>query len=91
MKTGLVTGAAGFIGSNYIRHLFASSSFTGKVINLDKLTYAGNLESLADIQESLGGTRYFFEQVDISDTLEVQRVFKHYPPDTIVNFSANRM
>ncbi|MCB5256044.1 MAG: GDP-mannose 4,6-dehydratase, partial [Candidatus Cloacimonetes bacterium] len=55
MNIVLVTGAAGFIGSNYIRHLFASPSFTGKVINLDKLTYAGNLESLSDIEAEFGG------------------------------------
>lgn len=88
MRVVIVTGGAGFIGSNFIRHLLSDPSFSGIVINLDKLTYAGNLESLADIQENLGGARYFFEHVDICDSKEVQRVFQQYKPDTIVNFAA---
>jgi len=88
MKKVLVTGGAGFIGSNFIRHLLSDPSFTGMVVNGDKLTYAGNLESLADINEGLGGKRYFFEQVDICDMAEVKRVFGEYKPDTIVNFAA---
>ena len=88
MNIVLVTGAAGFIGSNYIRHLFTSPSFTGKVINLDKLTYAGNLESLNDIEAEFGGTRYFFEHADICDNAAIKAIFQKYRPDTIVNFAA---
>ena len=66
----LITGGAGFIGSNFIHYLFGLSSaegnlfddanFQGKIVNVDCLTYAGNLESLADIEKQYGGSRYFF-------------------------------
>ncbi|MBP3616035.1 MAG: dTDP-glucose 4,6-dehydratase, partial [Alphaproteobacteria bacterium] len=69
----LITGGAGFIGSNFIHYLFGLSSaegnlfddanFQGKIVNVDCLTYAGNLESLADIEKQYGGSRYFFEKV----------------------------
>ena len=51
LKNILVTGGAGFIGSNFIRYLFKKTEFSGRIINLDKLTYAGNLESLADLDK----------------------------------------
>lgn len=88
MQTVLVTGGAGFIGVNFIRYLLSDSDFKGIVINMDKLTYAGNLESLQDIDAELGGKRYFFEQVDICNHPEVKRVFQKYKPDTIINFAA---
>lgn len=84
----LVTGGAGFIGANYIHTLFADPDFTGQVLNLDALTYAGNLESLAEIKRQYGGKRYFFEQADICDAARVNRIFKDFAPDTIVNFAA---
>lgn len=84
----IVTGGAGFIGCNYIRSLFANPSFSGKVLNIDKLTYAGNLESLSDIDAEFGGSRYYFEHADICDNEAVARIFKQYKPDTIVNFAA---
>ncbi len=59
----MVTGGAGFIGSNFIR-LLLTSDFSGKIINLDKLTYAGNLENLKDIQDD---PRYSFIHGDICD------------------------
>jgi dTDP-glucose 4,6-dehydratase len=62
----LVTGGAGFIGSNFIRFLFKQDDFKGNIINLDKLTYAGKLESLKDIAEQFEGNRYFFEQIDLT-------------------------
>jgi len=84
----LVTGGAGFIGSNFIRYLLAQKEFKGRIINLDKLTYAGNLMSLADIQEKLGGSRYFFEKADIRDFTKVEEILKKYDIDTIVHFAA---
>lgn len=83
MKTILVTGGAGFIGSAVIRHLINETDFS--VVNLDKLTYAGNLESLADCSRS---PKYVFEQVDICDEVEVRRVFKQYGPDMVMHLAA---
>lgn len=79
----LVTGGAGFIGSAVIRHLINDTGHS--VVNLDKLTYAGNLESLASISDS---PRYVFEQVDICDAAEVQRVFAVHQPDAVMHLAA---
>ena len=87
MKRIIVTGGAGFIGANYIHNLFENPGFTGYVLNLDKLTYAGNLESLKDIQDKFPD-RYFFELADITDTEKIASIFEQFQPDTIVNFAA---
>lgn len=79
----LVTGGAGFIGSAVVRHIISNTQDT--VVNVDKLTYAGNLESLADVSTS---DRYFFEQVDICNKAELARVFKYYQPDRIMHLAA---
>lgn len=79
----IVTGGAGFIGSAVIRQMIVESDYT--VINLDKLTYAGNLESLAPVSDS---SRYHFERVDICDVDEVHRVFEKYQPDAIMHLAA---
>ena len=79
----LVTGGAGFIGSAVVRHLLGDS--THSVVNLDKLTYAGNLESLASVSSS---PRYAFEQVDICDAVEVARVFAEHQPDAVMHLAA---
>ena len=79
----LVTGGAGFIGSAVIRHIIESTVHT--VINIDKLTYAGNLESLESITYS---ERYFFEKTDINNPLEVQSVFDKYTPDAVMHLAA---
>ena len=94
----LVTGGAGFIGSNFIHYLFGLSTaegnlfddanFQGKIVNVDCLTYAGNLESLADIEKKYGGERYFFEKVDICDREQIERIFKQYDIDTVIHFAA---
>ena len=88
LKTIVVTGGAGFIGSNFIRYVFKKTDFTGRIINLDKLTYAGNPENLADIDVEYSGGRYFFEQADICDKIRVEEILKKYDADTIVHFAA---
>lgn len=79
----LVTGGAGFIGSALIRFLINSTDH--EVVNVDKLTYAGNLESLSAVSEN---PRYSFEQVDICDAKEIGRVIKQYQPDVIMHLAA---
>jgi dTDP-glucose 4,6-dehydratase len=79
----LVTGGAGFIGSAVIRHIIASTDDI--VINVDKLTYAGNLESLVSVEAN---SRYHFEQVDICDRNELDRVFTQYKPDVVMHLAA---
>lgn len=98
LKNILVTGGAGFIGSNFIHYLFGLSSakgnlfndadFSGNVVNVDCLTYAGNLESLKDVEEKFGGKRYFFEKVDICNRPEIEWILKQYDIDTIIHFAA---
>lgn len=79
----LVTGGAGFIGSAVVRHILASSEDI--VINLDKLTYAGNQQS---IPEYLQTDRYFFEQVDICDAAALKTVFEQHQPDAVMHLAA---
>ncbi|MBA7612722.1 dTDP-glucose 4,6-dehydratase [subsurface metagenome] len=88
LKNVFITGGAGFIGSNFIHYVFKNTSFEGKIINVDKLTYAGNLENLAKIDDKYGGKRYFFERSDIGDFDKIKEIFKKYDIDTIVNFAA---
>ena len=87
-ETILVTGGAGFIGSNFIHYLLENEDFAGKIVNLDALTYAGNLESLADIAASFGGSRYFFEKADIRDRAAVDAIFARHKPDAVLHFAA---
>jgi dTDP-glucose 4,6-dehydratase len=87
----LVTGGAGFIGSNFIHFLFEKSGFAGTVINLDKLTYAGNLESLEPIDSVYGETgekRYKFYRFDICDQKSLEEIFEKHHIDAIVHFAA---
>jgi dTDP-glucose 4,6-dehydratase len=88
----LVTGGAGFIGVNFIRFLFGETGekpkFNGRIINLDNLTYAGNVGSLKEIKEKFGGSRYFFERGDICDHSLVENIFQEYDIDTVIHFAA---
>ena len=79
----LVTGGAGFIGSAVVRHIIDDTQ--NSVVNLDKLTYAGNLASLASIANS---ERYAFEQVDICNRNELNRVFNVHQPDAVMHLAA---
>lgn len=79
----LVTGGAGFIGSAVVRHIIHHTR--DSVINLDKLTYAGNLESLSKVSSH---GRYIFEQVDICDRAELERVFSEHQPDAVMHLAA---
>lgn len=83
MDTILVTGGAGFIGSNFVRYWLREES--GRLVNLDKLTYAGNLDSLADVFDD---PRHVFVQGDICDGPMVRRLLDEYRPWAIVNFAA---
>ena len=79
----LVTGGSGFIGSNLVRLLVEEKGES--VINLDKLTYAGNTESLADLE---GNPNYTFEQVDLCDAAALNAVFAKYKPDIVMHLAA---
>lgn len=79
----LVTGGAGFIGSAVIRYIINNTQ--DSLINLDKLTYAGNLESLTEVSKN---QRYTFEQVDICNPVELERVFNEHQPDVVMHLAA---
>ncbi|MFZ7131015.1 MAG: dTDP-glucose 4,6-dehydratase [Eubacteriales bacterium] len=84
MKTILVTGGAGFIGSNFVKLMLEEHS-EYKIINIDALTYAGNLENLKDID---GNANYEFIKVDIRDREKIEEIFKNNDIDSVVNFAA---
>lgn len=79
----LVTGGAGFIGSAVVRHIINNTQ--DSIINVDKLTYAGNLESLTDIANS---ERYSFEHADICDSNAMARIFEAHQPDAVMHLAA---
>jgi len=79
----LITGGAGFIGSAVIRHIIKNTA--DSVINVDKLTYAGNLDSLAEVSSD---ERYAFEQVDICNPSELERIFINHQPDYVMHLAA---
>lgn len=79
----LVTGGAGFIGSAVIRHIIQNTN--NQVLNIDKLTYAGNLESLKEVDQN---ERYHFDQIDICDAEALTNAFEHFKPDLIMHLAA---
>ncbi|MCR5785248.1 MAG: dTDP-glucose 4,6-dehydratase [Eubacterium sp.] len=85
MMTYLVTGGAGFIGSNYIHYMMKKYGDAIRIINVDKLTYAGNLENLKDIENNPG---YLFVKADICDAEAIEKIFKEEDIDKVVHFAA---
>lgn len=83
-KTILITGGAGFIGSHVVR-LFVTRYPQYRIVNLDALTYAGNLQNLKDIEQA---ENYFFEKVNLLDTESLDRVFEQYQPDGVIHLAA---
>ncbi len=85
MRTYLVTGGAGFIGSNYIHYMFRKYGNEIRIINVDCLTYAGNLENLKEVQ---GRENYTFVKADICDKEAISKIFAENDIDRVVHFAA---
>ena len=85
MKTYLVTGGAGFIGSNYIHYMFKKYGDRIRIINVDKLTYAGNLENLSTVENR---QNYTFIKADICDSEAINKIFEENDIDRVVHFAA---
>ena len=84
MKNIIITGGAGFIGSHVVR-LFVNKYSEYRIINVDVLTYAGNLENLSDIESA---PNYVFERVDIVDAAAVDALFDKYQPEGVIHLAA---
>jgi dTDP-glucose 4,6-dehydratase len=87
LKNILVTGGCGFIGSNFIHYVFQHTEFEGRIINVDKLTYAANPEYLEEIKSQFS-SRYIFIKEDICETKQIQNILETYQIDCVVNFAA---
>ena len=85
MRVYLVTGGAGFIGSNYIHYMFKKYGNEIRIINVDALTYAGNLENLREVE---GRDNYTFIKADICDKEAISRIFEENDIDRVVHFAA---
>ncbi len=82
-KTVIVTGGAGFIGSAVVRLLIRESPY--RVVNVDKLTYAGSIDNVAEVK---GDERYVFERADICDAASIEQIFRRYDPDAVLHLAA---
>ena len=87
MENMLVTGGCGFIGANFIHYLLKESDFEGRIVNVDKLTYAGNPENLTDIEKDYQD-RYIFIKADICDGKRMDKIFDDYQIDSVCHFAA---
>ncbi|MFP4474646.1 MAG: dTDP-glucose 4,6-dehydratase [Desulfatibacillaceae bacterium] len=87
MKNLLVTGGCGFIGANFVRYVLGESGFSGRLVNVDKLTYAGNPNNLDGVAETYGD-RYVFVREDIADADAMERVFDEYGIDSVCHLAA---
>lgn len=85
MRTYLVTGGAGFIGSNYIHYMFRKYDNEIRIINVDALTYAGNLENLKGVEDR---ANYTFVKADITDKAAITKIFEEHDIDRVVHFAA---
>ncbi|MCP3951024.1 MAG: NAD-dependent epimerase/dehydratase family protein, partial [Desulfobacterales bacterium] len=87
MENILVTGGCGFIGSNFIRFLLGCDDFSGKIVNVDKLTYAGNPENLTGVPDDYPD-RYSFCRADICNPAAMRDIFNEFQIDTVCHFAA---
>ena len=87
MQNILVTGGCGFIGTNFIYFLLSNDEFTGRIINVDKLTYAGNPDNLMAAEKNYA-KRYIFHKADICDARALAAIFDRYQVDAVCNFAA---
>ncbi len=83
----MVTGGCGFIGSNFIRFMLRQPDFAGRIINIDKLTYAGNRDNVGELEDLFPG-RYVFERADICDFEHIDGLFDRHDVDTLCHFAA---